>query len=74
MSPHVSCHVLGMSCHVLGMSWACPGHVQVMSEAFDAFFFKKFIIFFFFLLKIFFFYVKFILPPPVQTFLHQFYK
>ena len=60
MSPHVSCHVLGMS-------WACLGHVQVMSEAFDA-------IFFFFLLKIFFFYVKFILPPPVQTFLHQFYK
>ena len=33
MSPHVSCCVLGMSCHVLGMSWACPGHVQVMSEA-----------------------------------------
>ena len=26
MSPHVSCHVLGMS-------WTYPGHVQVMSEA-----------------------------------------
>ena len=64
MSPHVSCHVLGMSCHVLGMSWACPGHVQVMSEAFDAFFFKKFIIFFFFFAKNIFFLCKIHITPP----------
>ena len=72
MSPHVSCCVLGMSCHVLGMSWACPGHVQVMSEAPSnsllMHFFQFFSIFFNFFSTLFaknqLCYVKFVNPSP----------
>jgi hypothetical protein len=75
MSPHVSCHVLGMS-------WTYPGHVQVMSEApsnsllmhcFNFFF----SIFFNFFAKNQLFHVKFVTRPPMfrafyMNFIHNF--